>query len=86
MICLACRRACSCKPLPRPSRVTGAQVRAFRAAIGWTQEQLAQAVGVTRLTIARWEGSEHSPSPLALQRLHLAAAAQGARLTSGLPS
>lgn len=82
MICLACRRACSCKPLPRPTRVSGAQVRAFRLALGWTQPDLAAALGLTRVTVSRWEAGSHEPSGESLQRLHIVAARNGARLSA----
>lgn len=33
----------------------GERVRAFRRARGWTQDQLAQATGVSRSAVAQWE-------------------------------
>lgn len=82
MICLACRRGCECRPLPKLPKVTGAQVRAFRASIGWTQPQLAAALQVTRVTISRWESESHEPSGDSLLRLHAVVAQHGARLVS----
>jgi transcriptional regulator with XRE-family HTH domain len=38
--------------------MTGAQLRWRRKRLGWTQTEIAKAVGVTRNTIARWERDE----------------------------
>jgi transcriptional regulator with XRE-family HTH domain len=38
--------------------MTGAALRQLRRQLGWTQTQLADAVGVTRNTVARWERDE----------------------------
>jgi transcriptional regulator with XRE-family HTH domain len=35
--------------------MTGAALRRIRHQLGWTQQQLADAVGVARNTVARWE-------------------------------
>ncbi len=37
------------------TKMTGAQIRAAREARGWTQLQLAQAIGVAFETVCRWE-------------------------------
>ncbi len=39
------------------------QIRAARALLGWTQKQLAEAVGVSTMTIKRAEGSGTPPVP-----------------------
>ena len=39
----------------------GANIQMTRLAAGFTQEQLAAAVGVSRQTVAKWESSETSP-------------------------
>ncbi len=38
--------------------MTGAQLRRLRKRLAWTQAQLAEALGVTRNTVARWERGE----------------------------
>jgi transcriptional regulator with XRE-family HTH domain len=38
--------------------MTGAQVRALRKKMGWSQADLAKAVGVARNSVARWERNE----------------------------
>ncbi|MBI2369587.1 MAG: DUF2384 domain-containing protein [Deltaproteobacteria bacterium] len=47
------------------------QVLAIRAALGLSQEALAQTLGVSLRTVVRWEEGSASPSPLALIRLRL---------------
>lgn len=42
--------------------LNGNQIRAIRRFLQKTQEELASTIGVTRLTIVRWEGGETSPS------------------------
>lgn len=39
----------------------GDNIQARRAAVGKTQEQLAEEVGVSRQTVAKWESGETSP-------------------------
>ena len=39
----------------------GANIQATRQAAGLTQEQLAEAVGVSRQTVTKWESGETSP-------------------------
>jgi transcriptional regulator with XRE-family HTH domain len=58
--------------------VSGADLKAWRDARGWTQERLAEALScdgvppVSPNTVARWERDERRPPPylrLALERL-----------------
>lgn len=42
--------------------MTGSQIRRIRKRLGWTQEQLAEKMGVTANTVARWERDEMSIS------------------------
>ena len=49
------------------------QVPAIRTGLGLSQEALAQTLGVSSRTVARWEEGATSPSPLALTRLDLLA-------------
>lgn len=37
------------------------RIRAARARVGWTQQQLADHVGVGRQTVNRWESLGHMP-------------------------
>lgn len=37
------------------TQATGQQFRAIRKSIGWTQAETARHLGVTRLTVSRWE-------------------------------
>jgi putative toxin-antitoxin system antitoxin component (TIGR02293 family) len=54
---------------PKPSRRS--QVPAIRTGLGLSQEAMAQALGVSSRTVARWEEGTASPSPLAMTRLRL---------------
>ena len=38
--------------------MSGKELRAIRDKLGWTQVQLAEALGVTPNTVARWERDE----------------------------
>ena len=38
--------------------MTGAEIRTARKRLGWSQSRLAEALGVTRNTVARWELGE----------------------------
>jgi transcriptional regulator with XRE-family HTH domain len=51
--------------------MNGKAIRRFRQRMGWTQAQLAQEVGVTRNTIARWERDEMGISGTAAKLLTL---------------
>ena len=51
-------------PLPsgtNPRMATGRQLRAARAALGWTVAQLSEQSGVSRRTIERYEAAEGVP-------------------------
>lgn len=49
------------------------QVLATRSELGLSQEALAQTLGVSSRTVARWEDGAASPSPLAMARLRILA-------------
>ena len=49
--------------------ITAEQIRAARAAVGWSAEELASAAGIVRRTIVTIEGREGVPSSNA-QTLH----------------
>lgn len=45
------------------------QIRTRRGEHGWTQEQLADAIGRTQATVSRWEQGERIPDFHSLQEL-----------------
>ena len=49
--------------------MTPAEVMALRKSLGWTQEQMAQQLGVTWTSVQRWETSKVKPSPMAVRAL-----------------
>ena len=51
--------------------MTGAQIKELRKSLGYTQARLAEEVGVTPNTIARYERDELRPSPPVLKLLKL---------------
>ena len=60
--------------------MTGKEIRALRAKLGWTQMALAEAIGVTSNTVARWEGGEMAISEPAARLLKKIAAEHKDRL------
>ncbi len=59
--------------------MTGVDIRALRGKLGWTQMALAEAVGVTSNTVARWERGEMAISEPASRLLQKIAADQPSR-------
>jgi len=59
--------------------MTGVDIRALRGNLGWTQVALAEAVGVTSNTVARWERGEMAISEPASRLLQKIAAEQRSR-------
>jgi DNA-binding transcriptional regulator YiaG len=59
--------------------MTGVEIRAFREKLGWTQMALAEAIGVTSNTVARWERGEMAISEPAARLLQKIAAERRAR-------
>ena len=53
--------------------MTGTEIRELRKALGYTQAKLAEEVGVTANTVARYERDELRPSPPVLKLLKLLA-------------
>ena len=59
--------------------MTGTQIRELRKTLGYTQARLAEEVGVTPNTIARYEREELRPSPPVLKLLKLIGTSGGVR-------
>ena len=53
------------------TEMTGAQIKELRKSLGYTQARLAEEVGLTPNTIARYERDELKPSPPVLKLLRL---------------
>ena len=51
--------------------MTGEQIKELRKSLGYTQARLAEEVGLTPNTIARYERDELKPSPPVLKLLRL---------------
>jgi putative transcriptional regulator len=51
--------------------MTGAEIKNLRKALGYTQARLAEEVGVTANTVARYERDELRPSPPVMKLLKL---------------
>ncbi len=47
------------------------EVKGLRAALNLTQEAFAHALGVTYMTVVRWEAGKFKPSHLAMEKIHL---------------
>jgi DNA-binding transcriptional regulator YiaG len=60
-----------------PPTLTPAEVHTLRRRCGWTQRQLAAALGVTSNTVARWEQGTRAVTPLAATCLMLLAQRHG---------
>jgi len=58
-------------------RRAGHIVRAFRLRVGFTEEELAHALGISFSTVSRWENGHMKPSRLAWQALAQLAAENG---------
>lgn len=41
--------------------VNGDEIREARAALGWTLDDMAEELGVHRMTVHRWETGTHTP-------------------------
>ena len=60
-----------------PPPEAGHIVRAFRLRVGFTEEELAHALGISFSTVSRWENGRMKPSRLAWQALAQLAAEHG---------
>ena len=57
------------KPLVINQPEVGELIRELRNLLGLTQEKFAAKLGVTLLTINRWENARSQPSPLAMEKV-----------------
>ncbi len=60
--------------------MNGVKIRALREQLGWTQVALAEAIGVTSNTVARWERGEMAISEPTARLLQKIAAEQRSRI------
>ena len=49
--------------------MTGKEVKELRKKLGYTQQELADKIGVDRVTVAYWENGMKHPSNLAMRQL-----------------
>lgn len=49
--------------------MTAQEIRSLRKALGMTQEQFARAVGVSLMTVSRWERGVYEPLPVFVGRI-----------------
>lgn len=61
------------------AEITAGQVRAARALLDWSQEELADRAGVTRRTIAGFENGEKVPHKSTVERIVVAFRQDGVR-------
>lgn len=57
-----------------PPAMTPDELRNQQAALGFTNEQLAEAIGVSLSTVVKWRGGQHAiprPAALAIRALQL---------------
>lgn len=50
---------------PGPRRMTARQLQRLRERLGWSQERLAEALGVHPMTVSRWERGALPVPPMA---------------------
>jgi transcriptional regulator with XRE-family HTH domain len=60
-----------------PPTISSAQLRAARAWLNWSQEQLAKKAGVSKGSVNRFEQGTSLPHPATLERLRKALEAAG---------
>jgi len=53
------------------------EIRELRKGLGLTQDAFARKIGVSTMTIKRWEAKTCKPSPLALQQIKRLQQAEG---------
>lgn len=45
--------------------MTGKQIKELRQTLGWSQQRLAEELGISWISVSRWEREIKSPSPMA---------------------
>jgi DNA-binding transcriptional regulator YiaG len=60
--------------------VTPREIRELREKFNLTRQKFAIAIGVGERTVARWEGGDSVPSPLAMEKIRLFASEHGIML------
>jgi len=61
----------------------GNQIRAARALVGWSQDELATAAGLHTNSVKHWEGRGRIGGGHAVDAMQTALAGQGVRFTDG---
>ncbi len=51
--------------------MNGKEIKEKREAKGWTQQQLADMIGVHQVTVARWETDKRTPHPAVIRMLRM---------------
>ena len=64
-------------------KISGKQIAAARALLGWGQDQLASAADVNPRTIIRWEAEQHEPRDSTIAQVVRAIEARGVEFTNG---
>lgn len=54
--------------MPEAVLPVSSRVQRLRKRLGWTQQKLADRLGVTQATVNRWERGHKEPKPFTLQR------------------
>lgn len=65
------------------STITAAQARMARAALGWSQREVAEAAGVAKQTLADFEREARQPYPRTLADIRRMFEAHGVAFTNG---
>lgn len=63
--------------------IAPAQLRAARALLDWSRDQLAEAAATTTRTLARLEAGENAPRSTTLTAIRIALEAAGVEFTNG---
>jgi transcriptional regulator with XRE-family HTH domain len=63
--------------------ITVAQIRGARGLLGWSQQDLADAAGISRPTIADFESGKRAPYERTLEQLQSALEKAGIEFTNG---
>ena len=64
-------------------KITGRQLAAARSLLGWSQDHLAVAAGVTKQTIMRWETEQHEPRETTVAEVIKVIEDRGVEFTNG---